>query len=670
MIGRLFKKDIYPFVLLLVCVAAYGILSPFLGFYWDDLPYMWFNRVGGSLGALRAIALDRPILGLFYAIPLSVLGESPLPWQIFGIFSRWLFSLSVFSFLTALFPKQRTENKLITLVFAVFPGFTQQYISVIYSHAFLIFALYFYSLVLFVRAVKEHKFIWVGLASTLLALICMAATEYLVGLEALRPFIIFMILSSENSGSNVKLRIRQTLKIWWPYLIAGMGFVFYRIFLASSVLYDVQQADNLAQSPLATLLQLFRVTANNIYTALVAAWIQVNEPLVNFEIQSLASKLYLSILVFTFLLSAAGCYYLLKKNPLNINKKYVFALVLGGFLTLVFAGIPFWAANFQLGTHFPSDRFFLPFMLASSAMIFLPLLLLRNNRRIFSLLFAIIFSLSLSFQVGYANNYRNEWDRLKDFLTQITWRIPSLEEDSLLVTDELTLKYYSDNSLTAAFNWVYADPQQEETLPYLINFSKARMGRSLPSLSPGTKVNHGYRTHQFKGSTDQMILFYHLPPGCFHIADPDLDPYNPLIDSSIRPATALSRPDLIKTQVDQNPAFFINPEAPQTWCYFYQKASLAAQNQEWPRVVEFAQTAFSLNDHPNDASERIPYIEAFAMTGDWDQAYELTNETLQVSPLYQPMLCQLWLRIDARTVASMEKIEALENIDNLLQCDF
>ena len=198
MIGRLFKKDIYPFVLLLVCVAAYGILSPFLGFYWDDLPYMWFNRVGGSIGALRAIALDRPILGLFYAIPLSVLGESPLPWQIFGIFSRWLFSLSVFSFLTALFPKQLTENKLITLVFAVFPGFTQQYISVIYSHAFLIFALYFYSLVLFVRAVKEHKFIWVGLASTLLALICMAATEYLVGLEALRPFIIFMILYSEN----------------------------------------------------------------------------------------------------------------------------------------------------------------------------------------------------------------------------------------------------------------------------------------------------------------------------------------------------------------------------------------------------------------------------------------------------------------------------------------
>lgn len=460
------------------------------------------------------------------------------------------------------------------------------------------------------------------------------------------------------------------LRLWWPYLIAGLGFVFYRTFLASSVLYEVQQVDNLAQSPLITLLHFFRVTANNLYTALIAAWIQIIEPIFNIEFQSLASKLYILVLAFSFLLSAAGCYYLLKRNPLNTNKKYVFALVLGGFLTLVFAGIPFWAANFQLDTHFPSDRFFLPFMLASSAMVLLPILLLRKIRSLFSLLFALIFSLSLSFQVYQANIYRNEWDRARDFITQITWRIPSLEENTLMVTDDLTLKYYSDNSLTAAINWVYADPQQEETLPYLINFSKARLGRSLPSLSPGTKVNHGYRTHQFIGSTDQMILFYHLPPGCFHIADPDLDPYNPLIDSSIRPATALSRPDLIKTQVDQNPAFFIDPETPQTWCYFYQKASLAAQNQDWPTVVEFAQTAFRLNDHPNDASERIPFLEAFAMIGDWDQAYKLTNVTLLVSPLYQPMLCQLWLRIDARADASMEKNEALEKIDNLLQCDF
>lgn len=668
MIGQLLKKDYYPFLLLLVCFIAYGILSPFLGFYWDDFPYMWFSHVGGPVGSLRAIALDRPVLGLFYALPLSLLGESPLTWHIFAIFSRWLFALSVFSFLSTLFPEHRTENKLITLLFTVFPGFTQQYIAVIYSHAFLIFALYFYSLVLFIHAVKVRKFFWVGLISILLALICMAATEYLVGLEVLRPLIIYWVISSENREANTKARIRQTLKIWWPYLIAGLGFVFYRIFLASSVLYEVQQVDNLTQSPLTTAIQLLGVIGSNIYTALISAWIQIIQPIIHFEFQSLAAKLYIFVLLTTFLISAASCYLLIKKKPLNVNKDFVIALITGGFFILVFAGIPFWAANFKLATHFPYDRFFLPFMLASSALVVLPLFLVKKFRMFFSLSFALIFSLSLAFQLHQANIYRNEWDHVRDFLTQITWRIPSLEEDTLLVTDELTLNFYSDNSLTAAFNWVYADPRQEDTLPYLINFSKARLGRSLPSLSPGTKVNHGYRTHQFRGSTDQMILFYHLPPGCFHIADPDLDPLNPLIDSSIRYAASLSRPELIKTQLDQNPVFFINSGEPQTWCHFYQKASLAAQQKDWANVVELAQTAFNLNDYPNDASERIPFIEAYAMTGDWERAIELTNESSQVSPLYKPMLCQLWHRIDNQTDSSQGKEESLENINDLIQC--
>jgi hypothetical protein len=167
-----------------------------------------------------------------------------------------------------------------------------------------------------------------------------------------------------------------------------------------------------------------------------------------------------------------------------------------------------------------------------------------------------------------------------------------------------------------------------------------------------------------------MILFYYLPPGCFHVADPDIDPFNPLIDSSIRSAAALSRTDLILPQVDQNSVFFIDSGESQTWCYFYQKASLAAQDQDWASVVELAQTAFSLNDHPNDASERIPYIEAFAMTGDWDRAVELSNETRQVSPLYQPMLCQLWHRIDKQADSTMGKDESLKTIKDFLQCDF
>ncbi len=657
-------------VLLLACLLAYGILSPFLGFYWDDFPYMWFKHTAGPMGAIQAIALDRPVLGLFYALPMSLLPETPLPWQIFAILCRWVFALSTFAFLSALFPKNRPANKLLTLLFVVFPGFTQQYISVIYSHAFLIFALYFYSLVLFIRALEKRKFLWLGLLSIVLALICMAATEYLVGLEVLRPFIIYLIISRQSPNDGFNKKFKQTLRIWLPYLIAGLGFVFYRIFLASSVLYKVSQVDNLEQSPWQTIIHLFGVIIQNIYTALIAAWVQIIQPLIPIELQSLASKLYLAVLIFTFITSLVGCLYFLKKKPLNPNKETSFSFLIGGLLVLVFAGLPFWTANFQLDTNFPADRFFLPFMLASSAIVLLFLLLLKKNRVIFSILFSLVFSLALSYQVFQANIYRNEWDKFEDFIHQVTWRIPSLKENTLLVTDDLPLKYYSDNSLTAVFNWIYADPHQKVTLPYLIDFTKARLGKSLPSLSPGTSVTYNFRTYKFRGSTDRMILFYHQPPGCFHIADPDLDPYNPLIDASIRPATALSKPELIQEQPDQNQTFFDKENKPQTWCYFYQKASLAAQNQDWQTVVQLGETAFSLDDHPNDASERLPYIEAYAMTGDWQQAYDLTDQTYQVSELYQPMLCQLWKRIDRNAEASMDKEIGITEVNILLDCDF
>jgi len=668
MFERLFKKDLYPLLLLMICLLAYGLFAPFLGFYWDDFPYMWFTHTNGPLGAIQAIALDRPVLGLFYGIPLAFLGESPLPWQIFAILCRWLFSLSVYSFLVSLFPNQKPANKLIILLFTVFPGFTQQYISVIYSHAFLIFGLYFYSLQLFIRAIKTHRLIPFGWFSILIALACMAATEYLVGLEVLRPFIIYIIIHQAQPDASFKKKIKSSLGLWLPYLLAGAGFVFYRIFLASSVLYKVSQAENLMRAPLETLLNLIWVTLQNIYTALIAAWQQILIPLISMDFRSLASIVYLAVFLLAFSLSLAGILGLLKKTPMNLDREFVVSMFSGGLLVLVFAGIPFWAANFKLDTHFPTDRFFLPFMLASSAIIFLLISLLWKKRILFSVIFGLIFSLSLSFHVFQANIYRNEWDRFKDFITQVSWRIPSLKENTLLITNQLTLQFYSDNSLTGAFNWLYADPHQAETLPYLINFTDARLGRSLSSLSPNTAVTHNFRTHQFKGSTDQMILFYHLPPGCFHVADPDLDPYNPLIDVSIRPSTALSKPELISTQFKQNPVFFVGDESSQSWCYYYQKASLAARNEDWAKVVEMGQTAFNLNDHPNDASERIPYIEGYAMTADWQRAFELTADTLEVSELYQPMLCRLWERIESRSSGSQEKSKTLEDVNELLKC--
>jgi hypothetical protein len=187
---------------------------------------------------------------------------------------------------------------------------------------------------------------------------------------------------------------------------------------------------------------------------------------------------------------------------------------------------------------------------------------------------------------------------------------------------------------------------QKNQLPYMINYTKARLGKSLPSLEPGTRIAQNYRTHSFTGSTNKLILFYHLPPGCVHIADPELDILNPLIPKALRPFASLSKPDLIVNDEKKNSVFFIENKSNSSWCFYYQKASLAVQNQDWEEAARLGDIAFNKNDYPNDASERLPFIEAYAMVGEWEKAINLSNQTLQVSALYKPMVCKLWERIN------------------------
>jgi len=668
MITKIKHHDLFPLFLLILSFAVYSLLIPFLGFYWDDLPYLWFRHVSGVSGVIGAIALDRPLLAAFYSVPMSILGESPWVWQIASVLARWFFTWSMYAFLLALWPQRNNEMKVISLLVLVFPGFSQQWISVIYTHVFLVMGLYFYSLVLFVNNVRKRNHSALALiASILLSVICMTAVEYVAGLELLRPFIIYMLLADEKE-IDIKKKIRQSLRIWLPYLVSFALFLVYRVFIASSVLYKFQQMDNIASNPLVTLFRMVTQQFKNAYASTIPVWALIFKPLANFDFSTIFSKAYIVL----FILFFAGIFIVFPKlkPDQSQGKKWLIPLSIGAALSLLAAGLPFWAANLSPSVNFPSDRVLLPFMLGSSILLFVLIHILSVKPILFRVLFSLIFSLSAAFQLYQANLFRSDWENFTQFFQQLSWRIPSLEENTLLVTEELPLNYYSDNSLTAAFNWIYDTDLSEDdaSMPYLINYTESRLGHSLASLEAGTGINHNYRIYGFKGSTDQMILFYHQPPGCVHIVDPDLDGDNPLLPAVLREFAANSRPELITETFNQNQVFFLSTETGSSWCYYYEKASLAAELGNWEAVVTLANTAFTLDDYPNDASERFPFIEGYARTGDWNRALLLSRDTAQVSSLYQPMLCNLWKKLDETTAASSAKSEAMSQVRTGIGC--
>jgi len=670
MLEKIRKHDLFPLLLLGLSFTVYGLLIPFLGFYWDDFPYLWFRHVSGVPGVMQAIALDRPLLAVFYGLPMSIFGETPWVWQIAAVFTRWLFTLSCFKLLLALWPEKKDEMKLVTLLVLVFPGFSQQWISVIYTHVFIVLALYFYSLALFVNQVRASRFQgFAFIPPILLSIVCMTAVEYVAGLELLRPFMIFYILNENQGGNlrNLKGKLGRTLRLWLPYLAAFILFLIYRVFIASSVLYKFQQMDSITGSPWRALAGLIARQFSNLHASTLPVWGQVFKPFFDFNFSTIFCKLYIA----AFILFFAGMFFISSKLSQSraSGKKWITPLVIGSLLSLLAAGLPFWAANLSPSINFPSDRVLLPFMLGSSALLFSLLFLLGSNKVLFRVLFSLIFTLAATFQLYQANQFRADWDYFSQYMRQLSWRIPSLQDNTLLVAEKLPLRFYSDNSLTAAFNWVFNvdSPGDNADLPYLINYTESRLGYSLSSLEPGTEINHNYRILNFKGSTDRMILFYVHTPGCVHIVDPRLDGENPLLPTVLRDYASSSRVDLIEEDFKQNDAFFLSGDSENSWCYYYQKASLAASKGKWQEIVSLAETAFTLDDHPNDASERFPFIEAYARTGDWNRAVQLSRDTAQISELYQPMLCKLW-NILNEEISGDAKNEAMAQISKEIGC--
>jgi hypothetical protein len=76
-----------------------------------------------------------------------------------------------------------------------------------------------------------------------------------------------------------------------------------------------------------------------------------------------------------------------------------------------------------------------------------------------------------------------------------------------------------------------------------------------------------------------------------------------------------------------------------------------------------SELAFALNDTPNDPVERFVFIEAYAHTGDWKKAVELSTTSYKISRSFVgPLLCKLWDRIERETEITPEQVSTLGEV--------
>lgn len=119
----------------------------------------------------------------------------------------------------------------------------------------------------------------------------------------------------------------------------------------------------------------------------------------------------------------------------------------------------------------------------------------------------------------------------------------------------------------------------------------------------------------------------------------------------------------------QIPTEIFGPDPGQTWCYYFQKADLARQYQDWSKIVDLWEEARQQGIRPAHGRELLPFIDGFARSGDWSTASELTHEAIDLTPKLRAQLCTAWKTIRSQTNASPARDQVMPQIQENLGCD-
>ena len=650
-------RRIHPaLVLLLVTVITYGLLTPQLGFYWDDLPMSWIRYELGPQAMTQYFSTNRPVWGLLYQVTTRLIPQVPVYWQIFSLIWRWLGAVVVWAIVRELWKDKPRFALSVALLFLLYPGFNQQWGAYLYSHFFIV--LFFYLISIYLSLKRK----------TILALIFSALNlwmmEYFFPLEFARVGFIWTSLRDEYPGPRE--RVKPTLKLWTPYLILFALAVLSRVFIFNNQVYGFGLMSQLQSSPMATILSLIQNVFVSLWLVLLAAWTQLFtaiDPSVH-GVRTIALYVFVSLLVF-----AIAFYFLLKQSADNGSKRNSYYAIGLGLFLLPFAGAPFWLTGLTISLAHPASRFTLPFMFAVSLILAGLIEFIPIRFRYYFL--ALLIGLVAGRQFLWSTDYLRNWQAQKNLFWQMTWRAPGLKPNTLVLMNE-ELSFYADNSLSAPLNWIYAPNTSADKIGYVLFYPTNRMNSSLPSLQKDIPIQYDYITGHFNGNTSQAVAFYYEPPACLRLLEPDLDFDNHFIldESLMREASALSNPDQILDSSNAVMPEIYGPEPEHGWCYYFEKADLARQFSKWDEVAVLGDKAFKLDDHPNNPVERFVFIEGYAHTGEWDHALKLSKESYQVSKEYVgPSLCRLWKRIEMETTEGVERTEAISQALNQFACN-
>ena len=636
-----------PLLLLLIASAVvYLPRMDQIGYLNDDWYLMYSAHAHGAQVFPDIYSIDRPARALVLTPAYMLFGDKPLYYNLSAYLFRLLSGMGFFWLLQMIWPNRRTATFIAALLFLMYPGFLSQLNGIDYQSQMVSLASAMLSIALSVQAVLTKRPLVKALGffgAVVLGWLYLGLVEYFLGLELLRFAGLYIVAGRNQAWGKEKLA--AAMRSWLPNLIIPCAFLVWRLFVFESERGATDLGAQLEQFralPLATATWwLVRLLSNAFHVAFLAWGIPLYQFLPYISrlpdlLIALACAGLLLILLVWFLKPLHDQH---SDKPRRTNWKTEVLLL--GIVTAIAGLVPVILVNRQ-ADFWDYSRYTLASS-PGSALILTAVLFSFSSRALRWGMLALLVAVAVFTHHANAIRLAAETESLRAFWWQVAWRVPQLRMDTTLVVNYPITVIQEDYFVWGPANLLY--------YPDGVGGEELRTGVSAAVLNKYSLlkiISDGGREHTNRRSIRSVIdyeniLVMSMPitGSCVQVIDgsqPELSQYE-----EERVMLIASYSDLANIDLDSEPRLpleiVFGPEPVRGWCYFYEKADLARQRGDWNEVLRLGNEALDQGLAPGDSIEWMPFLQAYARTGDAQRLDEVRRLMRSADPFVIQQVC-------------------------------
>lgn len=614
-------------LLLVVAAATYLLLVNRLDYFRDDWYYVLDWHLGGPGIFIEAFSFDRPLRGYVFEALFNLFNTNPLPFHLTSALWRGLSGISSLWLFRILWPQKRQATFVAALLFTLFPGYLWGVAGIEYQPMVMSVLLQIVSIGLTLQAVRSKNLAG-RIASTIGAILTgwayIGLVDYAIGMEAFRFLCVYLLISQNEPEKPFLPKLVHSLRTWSVNALIPIGYLFWNIFLFSSLRPDTNigtQLSVFANDPLHTAALWVVHWLQSIINVSILAWgVPFYHLGFSTKVKEIIGGLLLSSIILGVVLAYCKWGFLRRDSEENTaprNRWEIQVFVIGG-LGIILGVIPIILANRYVNLD-SFSHYALPTSLASALLITGLVYLIKNLPIRMGLIGLLVF-LAVFTHYSNAVHAADEEQIIRNFWWQISWRVPNMLPGTTLVVNypsidygegidviwgPANLIYHTDTSAVSRVHPIYALP--------LINDKIEGIWTGKANETIGGRNFTSYLNYN-------QILVISQPKisSCVHVMDKEW----PRTTTADNPFVLLTSEYSDINNVDINSAFTTPPffpfksEPAKGWCYIYQQAELALQKQVWETIIDLSRTAEQNNLRPNDPIEWLPFIQAYTHIGE------------------------------------------------------